>query len=149
MSLFLLNRTTAGAEAAVSAGSIPVRLPTFHARYTVIKPVGNLHGSRFLPSASKKKSFHNWYWNMCYMQRLVSVLLFVIPLVVYVSCYLFQWTRNVAFCGCIWCMCPTLPSFVGQRLYGRSTPFLGKWMCALEKCLWVSSIPSLFFSLFL
>lgn len=55
MSLFLLNRTTAGAEAAVSAGSIPVRLPTFHARYTVINPAGNLHGSRFLPSASKKK----------------------------------------------------------------------------------------------
>lgn len=41
MSLFLLNRTTAGAEAAVPAGSIPVRLPTFHARYIVIKPVGN------------------------------------------------------------------------------------------------------------
>lgn len=150
MSLLLLNRTTAGAEAAAPVGSIPVRLPTFHARYIVIKAVGNWNLT--------------WFWisSICFHKKTQLTWITVTKCVVdvgwfqsyflfidnYVSCFWFQRTRDVAFCGFIWCMCPSLPSFVGQRLYRRSSSLFGKWMCTLEKCIWVSSIPSSLFSSF-
>lgn len=112
------DRNASGPESAIASSLQPPRIPAFHARYLLM----NVSFWMFLmmiqlsvPNCSNQTTYPYYCSN--------------------------QFSRSMACCDCIWCLCAALSQCMGKGVH-RSPHVFGEWMFPAAGCIWVSTIVS-------